>query len=158
MKRIAYYPSPFGTVGIAEDGAGVTDLFFCQGESGPGGAISEETPLLRQAAAELAEYFEGRRTAFTVPLSLHGTAFQLADWEALRTIPYGETRSYRQIAEQLGNPKACRAVGMANHRNPVCVFVPCHRVIGQNGSLTGYAGGLKIKAGLLELERRYAEK
>lgn len=90
-----------------------------------------------------------------MPLSLEGTAFQRADWAALCEIPYGETRSYGQIAARLGNPKACRAVGMANHRNPVAVLVPCHRVVGKNGSLTGYAGGLDVKEGLLALEKRY---
>ena len=103
---------------------------------------------------ELAEYFSGERRAFDLPLSLEGTAFQRADWAALCEIPYGETRSYGQIAARLGNPKACRAVGMANHRNPVAVLVPCHRVVGKNGSLTGYAGGLDVKEGLLALEKR----
>lgn len=154
MKQILYTESPFGTVGIAEDGKGICALFFLRGEK-PEGYMEAETPLLRRAARELAEYFSGERRAFDLPLSLEGTAFQRADWAALCEIPYGETRSYGQIAARLGNPKACRAVGMANHRNPVAVLVPCHRVVGKNGSLTGYAGGLDVKEGLLALEKRY---
>ena len=153
MKQILYTESPFGTVGIAEDGKGICALFFLRGEK-PEGYTEAETPLLRRAARELAEYFSGERRAFDLPLSLEGTAFQRADLAALCEIPYGETRSYGQIAARLGNPKACRAVGMANHRNPVAVLVPCHRVVGKNGSLTGYAGGLDVKEGLLALEKR----
>ena len=100
---------------------------------------------------------QGKRKEFDLPLSLHGTKFQIEDWKALQTIPYGETRSYQQIAEQLGNPKACRAVGMANHRNPIAVIIPCHRVIGKNGSLTGYAEGVEIKQALLELEHQHIQ-
>lgn len=111
------------------------------------------TPLLRQAAAELTEYFAGRRRAFTLPLAPEGTPFQRAVWDALRTIPYGESRSYKQIAAQIGRPTACRAVGMANNRNPIAIVVPCHRVVGSGGTLVGYAGGLEAKAYLLGLER-----
>ncbi len=112
-----------------------------------------DTPLLLQAAQELAEYFSGRRKAFTVPLNPRGTAFQQKCWRALLMIPYGQTRTYSQQAALIGNPKACRAVGMGNNRNPLPVFIPCHRVVGANGSLTGYAGGLDIKQMLLQIER-----
>ncbi len=108
---------------------------------------------VRRAVAELKEYFSGKRQQFRVPLDLRGTSFQLKVWKALLRIPYGETRSYQQIAREVGNPKASRAVGMANHSNPVGIIVPCHRVISSDGSLGGYGGGLDRKAQLLELER-----
>lgn len=117
-------------------------------------AATADTPLLRQAERELEEYFAGRRRSFTLPLAPAGTAFQRAVWEALREIPYGQTCSYQQIARRIGRPAACRAVGMANHRNPIPILIPCHRVVGADGSLTGYAGGLAVKSRLLELEQR----
>lgn len=112
--------------------------------------------LLLRAAEELDEYFAGRRRDFTLPLAPRGTVFQQAVWKALRSIPYGQTRTYGEIARQIGHPRACRAVGMANHRNPIAIVIPCHRVIGNDGSLTGYAAGVGIKAQLLALERRYS--
>ena len=111
------------------------------------------TPLLRQAAEELAAYFAGQLREFTVPLASKGTPFQQKVWAALREIPYGETRSYKEIAAMVGNEKACRAVGMANNRNPLLILIPCHRVTGAKGALTGYSGGLDRKHALLELER-----
>ncbi|MGH9786684.1 MAG: methylated-DNA--[protein]-cysteine S-methyltransferase [Terriglobia bacterium] len=116
----------------------------------PNGAAA--SLLARQALAEIAEYLAGRRRQFTVPLDLAGTPFQLQVWKALRRIPYGETRSYGEIARAVGRPKAARAVGMANHSNPVAIIVPCHRVIAANGSLGGYAAGLGVKSRLLHLE------
>ncbi len=101
---------------------------------------------------ELQEYFEGKRREFTVPLRPEGTAFQKQVWQALLTIPYGQTRSYGQIAAQIGKPGASRAVGMGNHCNPIAILIPCHRVIGANGSMTGYGGGLDIKEYLLKRE------
>ena len=109
--------------------------------------------LARRAIAELREYAAGRRRQFTVPVDLQGTAFQLKVWNALLRIPYGETRSYKQIACQIGNPLASRAVGTANHWNPVAILVPCHRVISSDGSLGGYAGGLRKKSQMLRLEK-----
>ena len=108
---------------------------------------------LQQAVDELQRYFAGECVAFSCPLDLHGTPFQLAVWQALRTIPYGETRSYGEIAQQIGRPAASRAVGAANGANPVAIIVPCHRVIGSNGTLTGYGGGLPTKDWLLRLEK-----
>jgi methylated-DNA-[protein]-cysteine S-methyltransferase len=118
------------------------------------GATAEDTrhPLLRQAQQELEEYFAGKRRTFTVKLDPSGTQFQNKVWKALRTIPFGETRSYGQIADQIGSRKAVRAVGAANGRNPIPIIVPCHRVIGADGTLTGFGGGLAIKARLLALE------
>ena len=112
-----------------------------------------ETPLLAKTVKELTEYFSGERKQFTIPLDPRGTPFQLRCWDALLRIPYGETRTYREQAVMIGNPKACRAVGMGNHHNLLPIVIPCHRVIGANGKLTGYAGGLNIKELLLEIER-----
>ena len=109
-------------------------------------------PVLLEAERQLGEYFAGRRTEFALTLDLAGTAFQRKVWNALLTIPFGETRSYGQIASQIGNPSAVRAVGAANGRNPVSIVAPCHRVIGSTGKLTGFAGGLEVKARLLTLE------
>jgi methylated-DNA-[protein]-cysteine S-methyltransferase len=114
-------------------------------------------PILQQTERELAEYFAGHRTAFDVPLEMIGTVFQKSVWAALLTIPYGETRSYGQIARQLGNPKASRAVGAANGKNPISIITPCHRAIGSNGALTGFAGGLDAKRYLLALENAFEE-
>lgn len=111
-------------------------------------------PLLIETARQLGEYFAGTRQQFELPLQPEGTPFQRQVWQALSTIPYGETRSYAQIAQQIGRPNAVRAVGAANGRNPLSIIVPCHRVIGANGKLTGFAGGLTVKAQLLTLEDR----
>jgi methylated-DNA-[protein]-cysteine S-methyltransferase len=110
----------------------------------------------RQAARELEEYAAGKRKEFSVPLDVDGTAFQKKVWRALLTIPYGETRSYGAIARQVGNPRGARAVGMANHHNPVAIVVPCHRVIASDGSLGGYAGGLQKKSQILQLEKSHS--
>ena len=111
-------------------------------------------PILVRTEAELREYFAGKRSDFSIPLDLRGTFFQKQVWEALLGIPFGETRTYGQLAVQLGNPKAMRAIGAANGRNPISIIVPCHRVIGASGKLTGFAGGLDAKAHLLCLEGR----
>ncbi|WBY63427.1 MAG: Methylated-DNA--protein-cysteine methyltransferase [Thermocaproicibacter melissae] len=152
-SRFCRWHSPIGTLVIVEDGEGITKLSLA--ENAPADSREEMTPLLWEAVQQLSEYFVGKRKEFSLPLSLHGTPFQLADWEALRTIPYGETRSYRQIAEQIGKPKACRAVGMANHKNPIAIMIPCHRVIAADRSLGGYGYGPKVKRFLLELEKRH---
>jgi methylated-DNA-[protein]-cysteine S-methyltransferase len=114
--------------------------------------FEDSASLTRSYANELEEYFAGKRREFTFPLDLRGTDFQLACWRALLAIPYGETRSYADIARAVGKPNAFRAVGMANNRNPVAIVVPCHRVIASDGSLCGYGGGLHVKRKLLELE------
>ncbi len=110
-------------------------------------------PVLCEAARQLGEYFAGRRRAFRLKLNLRGTAFQMKVWNALRAIPFGEIRSYAEIARAVGSPKAVRAVGAANGRNPISIIVPCHRVVGSDGKLTGFAGGLTVKARLLKLEQ-----
>lgn len=161
-----YYETKLGKLFIAEDGQGIAEVSIVkdamlpdvENTSGRDELTSceiEETPLIRQAIKELMEYFDGKRKEFGISLNPKGTDFQKKVWEALRTIPYGETRSYKQIAEAVGNKNASRAVGMANHYNPIMCIIPCHRVIGVNGSLVGYAGGLDTKAALLSLEQKY---
>ena len=143
--------SPLGAVTILEKEEKICGVYFAPLSSFE--AKSEETPLLLKAKKELLEYFSGKRTDFDLPLSLKGTEFQLKVWEKLKTIPYGETRTYQEIAQMIGCPKGCRAVGMANHKNPICILIPCHRVVGKNGALTGYAGGLSRKEWLLKREK-----
>jgi methylated-DNA-[protein]-cysteine S-methyltransferase len=115
--------------------------------------IEQETPLIKEAYRQLSEYLKGERKGFDLPLLIKGTTFQQQVWKALLEIPYGETRSYKQIAVAIGNPKAVRAVGMANNRNPLLIVVPCHRVIGANGKLVGYGAGIEKKEFLLRLEK-----
>jgi len=144
------YETPIGNLIIASDGSAITAIKFKYTAGAE--CVKTRDALTDMAAKQLEEYFAGKRTKFDVPLRACGTDFQRSVWEALLTIPYGETRSYKQVAELVGNPKACRAVGMANNRNPISIIIPCHRVIGANGSLVGYGGGLEIKEKLLELE------
>lgn len=116
--------------------------------------VKDQThPVLRKAERQLSEYFAGKRKKFSIDLDLRGTGFQTRVWDALLAIPFGQTRTYGQLATELGNPNASRAVGAANGRNPISIIVPCHRVIGSSGKLTGFAGGLTSKSYLLDLER-----
>jgi len=117
--------------------------------------VRKDTPLLTDAGNQLKDYFDGKRTSFHLPLDLRGTPFQLKIWSALQKIPYGVTWSYQDLANTIGSPKAVRAVGAANGRNPIPVIVPCHRVIGKNGSLTGFTGGIALKKSLLDLEASF---
>ena len=121
----------------------------------PQKALLQTTELLSMATIQWDEYFQGKRTIFSLPFKLTGTPFQLAVWKELQNIPYGKTTSYKEIAQKINKPKACRAVGMANNKNPLPIIIPCHRVIGSNGKLIGYAGGLKLKNYLLELEKSH---
>ena len=154
--NVWYINSILGAICLEEESDALCGVHFC-----PDGAPEleplprrvVETPLLQEAEEQLNEYFAGVRREFDLPLAAKGTAFQQTVWTQLRKIPYGEVRTYGQLAAALGNPKAGRAVGSACHRNPLCIVVPCHRVIGADGSLTGYAEGLDIKEYLLELER-----
>jgi O-6-methylguanine DNA methyltransferase len=122
----------------------------------PGGEFVESPQANRRTAEELQAYSAGELKQFTVPLDLRGTSFQLEVWRALLDIPYAETRTYAEIARRTGRPRAFRAVGLANHSNPIAIIVPCHRVIGSNGRLVGYGGGLGLKKALLKHERRHA--
>lgn len=155
IKNLYYYKTDVGLIGIADNGQAVTDLFFAN-EIAPGDVVQKETSLIRQTAHQMEEYLQGKRRFFDLPLHLEGTAMQQMVWKALLKIPYGQTRSYKQIAEQIGRPRAYRAVGRANNRNPISIIVPCHRVIGANGKLVGYGGGLELKQHLLNLERVHA--
>ncbi len=149
MKGTAIYPSPVGDIQLDwEDGA-VTALKNADADA----KADAPNELTRLVFRQLGEYFAGARKTFDFPYRLHGTPFQEAVWAALLEIPYGETRSYKDIAEAIGHPKSFRAVGMANHANPIFIAIPCHRVIGASGSLVGYGGGLEMKKALLELER-----
>ena len=146
-----YYETIIGRIGLVENGHAITYVSF--GDMDTKDFVIKETELLKKASKQLTEYFEGKRREFELPLEPIGTDFQLKVWKALQEIPYGETRSYKQIAERVGNDKASRAVGLANNRNPISIFIPCHRVIGSNGKLVGYGGGLDIKEKLLNLEK-----
>ncbi|HEX3140899.1 MAG TPA: methylated-DNA--[protein]-cysteine S-methyltransferase [Rhizobacter sp.] len=151
----AHLPSPLGTLLLARTEAGLAGAWFESQKWHPDELNAPERPddpLLQQAAAQIAEYFAGTRSHFDLPLDLHGTAFQQSVWRALCTIDAGATQSYAAVARNLGAPQAVRAVGAAVGRNPISVIVPCHRVVGTDGSLTGYAGGLERKRALLALE------
>ena len=152
MERFFTYDTDIGPVTVSETDGKLTMLSFGCIDM-PGGS-RRETDLLRKAYRQLCEYLTGKRRDFQLPLCPKGTPFQQQVWQSLREIPYGETVSYKTLAEKIGKPKACRAVGMANHRNPIAIVIPCHRVVGADGSLTGYAGGLALKRRLLELEQR----
>ncbi len=152
MNHLCYYETDIGMIGIRENGKAITHLFLA-GELEEGGAAIGETPLTKRAAVALCQYLAGAEMGFDLPMEPAGTPFQKKVWQALYAIPYGETRSYKQIAEEIGNPKACRAVGMANHRNPIMIMIPCHRVIAADGSLGGYGSGLPLKEKLLQLEK-----
>jgi len=169
------WDSPFGKLTVSCSGKGVRELQIGTGKIRANGSASRRSGanganqaaeiiragkssepgarIARQAIAELQEYAAGRRKQFSLPLDLQGTPFQRKVWKALCAIPYGETRSYLQIARAAGNPRASRAVGMANHCNPVAIVVPCHRVIASDGTLGGYGGGLEVKAKILQLEK-----
>ena len=151
MNLVLYRGYPIGVLGLVDDGQGLSRVFLRR-EGVSCGLPEGETALTAQAARELEEYFSGRRKTFTVPLSPHGTRFQLAVWGALREIPCGQTRTYGEIAAAVGRPGAARAVGMANHDNPLLILTPCHRVVGKDGTLTGFACGLEVKRRQLELE------
>lgn len=149
-------PSPVGQLTLIASEQGLAAVLW-ENEDPKRVAIDkgeqrDDFPLLVTAAHQLREYFEGKRTVFSLPLDFHGTGFQQQVWQALLTIPYGETRSYLQIAQQIGNEKSVRAVGAANGKNPISIIAPCHRVIGSSGKLTGFAGGLEAKAFLLQME------
>lgn len=151
MKKIRTFDSPVGRLRLEAADDALTGLYFAEGEE----QRADESEILDRAQRQLEEYFAGTRREFDLPLRPEGTPFQLADWKALEGIPYGETVSYGDIARAIGKPKACRAVGMANHANPISIIVPCHRVVGSNGKLTGYGGGLAAKQWLLEHEQKW---
>ena len=143
------YETVLGVVTFVEEGGALLAVTTHRSYEG----VEQETALIKEAYQQLSEYLKGERKEFDLPLNPKGTDFQKRVWRALCNIPYGETRSYKQIAEAIGNSKAVRAVGMANNRNPITIVVPCHRVIGADGKLVGYGGGLEMKEFLLRLEK-----
>lgn len=147
----AYLESPIGKLRLVSEDGQLTRIEF-ENQHGDDGHREADDKVLTQCAQQLNDYFTGRRRQFSLPLAPSGTAFQKAVWQELGNIPYGTVRSYRDIARAIGNTSAVRAVGAANGRNPLPIVVPCHRVVGSNGRLTGFAGGLEAKAFLLELE------
>lgn len=152
MRNVFIYETKIGSIAISDNGIEITNMDIVD-KFNTAETILCETKLINNAFYQLNEYLNGVRTTFDLPLNPGGTEFQKKVWKALCQIPYGQTMSYKQIAEKVGNSKACRAVGMANNKNPIMIFIPCHRVIGSNGSLVGYAGGLDIKEKLLALEK-----
>jgi methylated-DNA-[protein]-cysteine S-methyltransferase len=154
------FDSPFGPIRVAADETGLRRVIFLKGKrrvlQQRGWVL--EPGRLASAREQLEAYFAGRLMSFDLPLAPKGTRFQERVWKALLNVPYGATASYGEIAAALGNPKASRAVGLANGKNPIAIIIPCHRIIGANGHLTGYGSGLKIKAGLLRLEGHHIEK
>jgi methylated-DNA-[protein]-cysteine S-methyltransferase len=153
MPAFTTIASPVGPLTLIASEVGLQELRW--GDDRPADATDTPNhPVLQQAIMQLAEYFEGARTTFDVPLDMQGTPFQKSVWDLLLTIPYGETTTYGAMAQTLGDPGKARAVGLANGKNPVSIIVPCHRVIGSTGALTGFGGGLDRKAFLLRLERR----
>lgn len=154
MSDYAIYTFPFGRLKIGYEGGAVTLLKRTEEPARAEG----RTELTDLAFGQITEYLEGQRREFDFPCRLRGTEFQQKVWRALRAIPYGETRTYGEIAAAVGNPKAARAVGMANHQNPVLIAVPCHRVIGADGSLVGYGSGLDMKEALLRLEKEAVQR
>ena len=145
--------SPYGNIAVTVSSHGLQELKICRGEACFALALKPpKTPFGRQVRDQLKDYFAKKLTHFDLELDLQGTDFQKKVWNELRKIPYGSTASYGNIAHRIGNLKAARAVGLANHHNPLWIIVPCHRVVGSKGKLTGYAGGLDMKASLLQLE------
>lgn len=160
MRYVYFYNTgikELGTLGIGACEDKITDLFFeyeMENVKKNKNYIIKETPLIKKAASQLFEYLNGKRMKFDLPLLKDGTDFQISVWNELLKIPYGETRSYKDIAVAINNEKAVRAVGMANNRNKISIFIPCHRVIGSSKKLIGYGGGLEIKEFLLNLEKK----
>ncbi len=155
MKKHTVIDSPYGPLALVADGGVLCGLYMVDQRHRPpeeNFGARDDTPF-GEAVDQLKAYFEGELKEFTLELRLSGTGFQRSVWEQLCRIPYGETRSYGELADALGNPKASRAVGLANGKNPIGIIVPCHRVVGGDGSLTGYGGGLERKQRLLDFER-----
>jgi methylated-DNA-[protein]-cysteine S-methyltransferase len=151
-----HFDSPLGTLTLASDEAGLREINFPKNgqPTAPAPEWRKDNSALREAIAQLRAYFAGELETFDLPLAPPGTEFQQRVWDELRKIPYGKTISYGELARRIGNPNASRAVGLANGSNPIPIIIPCHRVIGSNGKLTGYGGGLPIKEKLLALEKR----
>ncbi len=149
MEKYAVYKTTLGYFKISYEEPYITAINYLQSCV----SFGQSTPLTDTVAEQLKLYLEGRLTQFDLPLKIKGTEFQTKVWKALSDIPYGQTRSYKDIAQMIGQPKASRAVGMANNKNPFLIVIPCHRVVGSDGSLTGYAAGIDLKISLLKIEK-----
>ncbi|MGB9082828.1 MAG: methylated-DNA--[protein]-cysteine S-methyltransferase [Desulfuromonadaceae bacterium] len=152
--KVYFRHLPIGRIGIAEENGCITNLYF-EADNVPQNVEKCETEVIKEAFRQLEGYLAGDLRSFSLPVAPRGSAFMSAVWKILCSIPYGETASYKEIAIAAGNPKAFRAVGLANNRNPVPIFIPCHRVIGADGKLVGYRGGLETKKILLDLEKHH---
>lgn len=151
--KLYSYNTKIGIINIEEDNGFISRIFF--------GIVKnalKETSLIKNAYTQIFEYLDGKRKNFELPLKISGTTFQKSVWEILRQIQYGETKNYKEIAKMVGKENASRAIGMACNRNPICIVIPCHRIIGADGKLTGYAGGLDVKKELLQIEKRFGNK
>ena len=153
-QKILYH-SEVGNLTVVSDNHYIRKITFGKGGLHPGAEWCDNHPLLVQAELQLTEYFNGTRRYFTLPIAVDGTPFQKAVWNALLEIPYGETVTYGDLAKKIDKPNASRAVGGGCNKNPIVIVIPCHRVIGVNGNLTGFAGGITVKENLLALERKF---
>ena len=160
MMESCLYDSPIGVLKISENNGEITGINLHQKEKGSASEVNSQqrqqeqhSKLLQEACRQLDEYFQGKRNCFNLPIDYKGTPFQESVWRELQNIPYGETRSYEDIAIKIGSPKAVRAVGQANNRNPILLLIPCHRVIHKNGDISGFACGIETKKYLLDLEK-----
>lgn len=151
MINTYYYYTSLGKITIVQEKNFITKIYF--GESKELNSSHIETELIKDAKTQIEEYLNGKRQSFNLPINPKGTEFQKEVWKSLMKIPYGKTLSYKEIAISIGNKNASRAVGMANNKNPIIIVIPCHRVIGSNGKLVGYAGGINIKKKLLNIEK-----
>ena len=152
--KLYYHDSAIGRICIAEENGSITNLYF-ETDAVPQNVELCETKVINEAFRQLKAYLAGELQSFSVPLAPCGTDFMRTVWKALCGVPYGKTGSYKEIAIAAGNPKAARAVGLANNKNPIPIFIPCHRIIGANGKLVGYRGGLDVKKILLDIEKHH---
>lgn len=153
MKNLYYYNTKIGKLGICEENGDITNIYFENSKIKNEDYEIMENEIIKEANRQLSEYFDGKRKEFKLPLNPKGTDFKQSVWASLQRIPYGKTCTYKDVAIDIDNPKACRAVGLANNTNPIPIIFPCHRVIGSNKKLVGYAGGLEIKQYLINLEK-----
>lgn len=152
LKYVNVYKTKIGNITIINDGEYLTNITLNDNEI-PSNSLKTENEIAKKTIKQIKEYLDGKRKEFSIPIKLNGTEFQKKVWQALQFIPYGETRSYEDIAKIINSPKACRSVGTANSRNPIAIIIPCHRVITKSGGLGGYAYGLEIKQKLLNIEK-----
>ena len=152
-KKVFFYDTIIGRIGITEEAGAISRVFYGADTTPDPHIIG--TPLIQKTYKQISEYLSGKRASFDLPLAIHGTEFQKKVWDQLTKIPFGKTCNYKDIATNMEKPGASRAIGMANNKNPLMIIIPCHRVVGTNGDLVGYAGGIAAKQYLLDIEKRY---